>query len=307
MKNKTFILLMAAASTFAYGQQTTLKHFDPTVLIPVADTYVAPGGFLTGHNQYYDEEFAEKYEIQGMAKLHGISAIHLGTEGTPGTVAASYRAYTVAPTGMPQTVIAEKQVSYADVPVNGQLNTVLFTNPVNVTSTFFVSFRLGDYAHGGMGTKRIAVSHSPEGSRPESDFVNFGRTAIRWHSHGAAIWKDYRTENFSDATPAVYFSLFPIVELDGLSVVNFSKNGSVGAVYPNPSNGNFTVPIKTNSGGKVSFKLFDLSGKLVNETQTQLPAGKTDFKFSKENLQKGNYILMITTPDGNISQKVMIK
>lgn len=307
MKIKTFIFLLSAASGAVYGQQTTLQHFDPSVVTPIASAYGGAEGYLTGHNDYGDEEFAEKYEIQGNGMLHGISAIHLGQDGTPGSILASYRAYSVGSAGLPETALANKNVSYSAIPVNGQLTTVLFDNPVNVSSSFFVSFRLGDYLHGGLGTKRIAIAHSPEGTRPASDFTNFGRNVIRWHSHGAAVWKDYRTENFSDASPAIYFALFPLVELSSLAVVDFNKKGNVGAVYPNPSNGNFIVPVKTASGGSASFKLFDMSGKMIADKQANLSSGANEFKFSEENLQKGNYILLIKTPEGNVSQKVSIR
>lgn len=303
---KQITLLMAVASIAVTGQQTTLRHFDPMAITPIVESYV-DGGYLTGHNDYGDEEFAEKYEIQGTGKLFGVSAIHLGEDGTPGSIIASYRAYTVGSGGLPQSQIANKDVSYGNVPVNGQLSTVMFDSPVDISNNFFVSFRLGDYSHGGMGTKRIAISHSPDGTRPTSDLSIFGRNVIRWHSHGAALWKDYRTENFSDYNPAIHFSLFPIVELSSMSVVDFDKKGSVGAVYPNPSSGEFRVPIKTNSGGEAQFKLFDMSGKLVAERKTNLTSGKTDFVFSEEKLPSGVYILWIKTPEGTISQRVSIK
>ncbi len=298
---------MAAASSVVFGQQTTLQHFDPAVITPIVELYPNDLGYLTGNNEYGDEEFAEKYEIQGTGKLHGITAIHLGQDGTPGSITASYRAYSVGSNGLPETALANKNVSYADVPVDGQPNTTLFSSPVNVSGSFFVSFRLGDYAHGGLGTKKIAVSHSPDGSRPESDFEVYGRNVIRWHGHGAAIWKDYRTENFSDYSPAVYFSLFPIVELNDLAVIDFNGKGNVGAVYPNPSSGIFTIPVLSNLGGEAHFKLFDFSGKLVSEKKSKLSTGKTNYLFSDETLNPGNYILWIKTPEGNISQKISIK
>lgn len=306
MKKWTFTLFLASAFGMSFAQQTTLRHFDPSVTAPVVESYANNKGFLTGHNDYGDEEFGEKYEIQGVAKLLGVSAIHLGTDGTAGSVMASYRSYSVGDTGLPATLLSTKEVSYNMVPVNGQLNTVFFDAPVDVNNQFFVSFRLGDYSHGGLGTKRIAVSHSPDGSRT-SDLDVYGKNVIRWHSHGAAIWKDYRTENFNDYSPAIYFSLFPVVELSDMAVVDLNKKGSIGAVYPNPSQGFFKVPINSSAGGKVSLKLFDMAGKQVMERQQNVTLGKTEVVFSGENLEKGIYILSITTPDGAISQKVSIK
>lgn len=305
MRKQSFTLLLAVASCFALAQNTTLQHFDPSSTTPVVESYGTSQGYYTGHNSYGDEEFAEKYEISGSAQLVGVSAIHLGQDGT-GNLLAGYKAYTVGSDGLPASQLANKSVLYSEIPVNGTITTQLFSSPVNVTGSFFVSFNLGDYAHGGLGTKLIAVSHSPHGSRPASDLGVFGRNAIRFHSHGAPAWADYQTENFSNYSPAVYFALFPVVQLSGLSTVEFDKKGNVGAVYPNPSTGNFKVPVQSNAGGEAELKLFDMSGKLVSQKKERLSSGKIEIAFSNQNLQKGIYLLWIKTPEGAVSQKVII-
>lgn len=302
---KHFISLSTVLSIAVTGQQTMLKHFDPSVVIPVVESYDG-AGYLTGHNDYGDEEFAEKYEILGTAKLLGVAAIHRGEEGTPGSVLGSYRAYSVGTSGLPQNQLANKNFSYSEIPVDGQIKTVMFDQPADINSSFFVSFRLGDYSHGGLGTKRIAIAHSPDGTRPSSDLNVFGRNVIRWHSHGAATWKDYRTENFSDYEPAIHFALFPIVELGNMAVVDLNHKTSVGAVYPNPSKGNFNIPITSKVTGKTMLKLYDMGGKLISEKQTDLKVGSTDIRFEENQLKPGTYILLIQTSEGSISQKILI-
>ena len=76
--------------------------------------------------------------------------------------------------------------------------------------------------------------------------------------------KDYRTENTPNYQPAVYFSLFPIVELTPASIVVFGdQKGSVGSAYPNPSSlAEFNIPITSRNGGEVNIILYDLQGKL---------------------------------------------
>lgn len=309
MKNFFTISFVAFLLPFSFAQQTeTLQHFNPDEITPVVENYSSGQGYYTGHNHYNDEEFAEKYEIEGTGKVHGILAIHDGIEGTAGSLNASYRVFTVASNGLPQNSIASKSMSYGEIPVNGTFFNVEFTNPVNVAGQFFVSFNLGDYAHGGLGTKRIALTHAPHGTRPDSDFGVFGRNAIRWHTHGgSAVWKDYRTENFTSYEPAVYFSLFPIVELDPLSTIEFENNSNVGNVYPNPSNGEFQIPIRSQSSGIVKLSLLDMSGNVLSTQEINVTAANDSYTFSKRGLTPGVYLLYIETAEGSVVQRVIIK
>jgi hypothetical protein len=293
------------ASTLVFSQDI-ISHFDPEVITPVADTYPGGQGYFTGHNSYGDEEFGEKYEINGNGTVHGMVAIHAGEPGTS-TFNASYRLYSVAASGLPGTNLGNRSIPYNDIPIDEEPYTILFTNPIPVSDEFFVTFNLGDYSHGNPGTKKIALTHAPDGTRPATDFGVYGRNVIRWHSHGAPAWKDYRTENFQSYEPAVYFSLFPIVELEALSVIDFNQQANIGGVYPNPSTGYFTVPVYTTSGGEAIFQLFDITGKLIAEEKTNLSIGKTDYRFSQNKLNSGSYILLIRIPEGSISQKVIIK
>ncbi|MBT0607377.1 hypothetical protein [Aequorivita echinoideorum] len=155
----TGFTLLIGASLLAQDTQT-LEHFDTTSIAPITESYPNTDGYYTGHNAYGDEEFAEKYEIQGSAQVYGVMAIHEGEEGTS-ALNTSYRIYTVAANGLPGTPVASKNVPYNDVPVDGSMFTVDFTNPASVSGEFFVSFNLNDYVHGNLGTKKIAITHAP--------------------------------------------------------------------------------------------------------------------------------------------------
>lgn len=306
MKKNIFTSLALAFAVSAFSQEV-LQNFDPEVINPIVESFDDGSGYFTGHNDYGDEEFAEKYIIDGTGLVHGIVAIHAGEEGTS-TLNASYRIYNMAASGYPNSPLANKNIPYNDIPVDENPFTVNFDNPVEVSGEFFVSFRLGDYVHGNLGTKLIAITHAPDGTRPESDFEIFGRNVIRWHSHGATVWKDYRTENFSDYNPAIYLSLFPLVELESMSSIDLHGQGKIGAVYPNPSpNGEFNVKISNKTSGKTSLQLYDLTGKLIKEENFDLNASQDTFKLSAGQAKSGIYVLKITTPEGSIAQKVIIK
>lgn len=306
MKKNIFTSLALAFAVSAFSQER-LQNFNPEEITPVIESYPDGSGYMTGHNDYGDEEFAEKYIIEGSATVHGIVAIHTGEEGNS-ALNASYRIYNVAASGLPNSPIANKNIPYNDIPVDNNPFTVNFDNPVEVSGEFFASFRLGDYVHGNLGTKLIGLTHATDGTRTESDFEVFGRNVIRWHSHGATVWKDYRTENFEDYNPAIHLSLFPLVELDAMSNIDFHGQGKIGSVYPNPSsNGEFNVQILSKSNGKSRFQFYDLTGKLIKEEKFEVTSNQNNYKFSSGLTNAGTYILIITTPEGKVAQKVIIK
>ncbi len=305
MKKIFFSLIILSVPVYSYSQDT-LKHFNPFVDTPIIESYPSDEGYYTGHNVYGDEEFGEKYELSGSGTLLGMAVIHEGENGTS-QLNASYKAYGVATNGLPGGQLANKIIPYNNVLVDGSLSVVLFDTPVSVSGDFFVSLNLGDYLHDDPGTKRIALTHSTNGTRPASDFNVYGRNVVRWHSHdGDADWKDYRTEIFQSYQPAVYFSLFPIIELGSVSVINIDQTVSVASAYPNPSSGCFVIPISSN-GGRASFQLFDLSGKLVSETQRELSTGKNNYEYSTGDVERGEYILLINIPNGSVAQRVIIQ
>ena len=307
MKTSITALVLLAAATSAYAQAPdTLRHFDPQVNVPVADVFAGTDGYHTGHNAFGDEEFAEKYQVAGTRNVLGIVAIHRGVAGTS-THNASYRLYEVAGNGLPGTMKVDKSVPNNNIPVNGSPFVVLFNTPVSVTNTFFASFNLGDYSHSSPGTKMIALAHSPDGTRPASDLSVFGRNAIRWHSHGGAPeWYDYRTQNFTNYQPALHFALFPIMEATVTSVATLRGQAQISAAYPNPTSGAVTVPVTSQAGGKATFQLLDLQGKLISQEQAYLQPGQSHYRFTPGTAAAGTYILLIQIPEGGIAQKLTI-
>ena len=309
MKKFTFTLTLSIISAYVFAQDT-LKHFNFENITPIIETYTSNQGYFTGHNDYGDEEFAEKYEFSGTSNILGVIAIHQGISGNS-SMNASYKIYEVGENGLPSTELASKSVAYNSIPLDGSPNTVIFTNPVSISSDFFISFDLGDYIHNNPGTISIALTHSPDGTRPSSDFNFFGRNVIRWHdgSHNSnAVWKDYRTENFPGYQPAIYFSLFPILDMNSTSIVEFgNQQGNIGSIYPNPcSSGKFNIPITSKNGGKVNFTLFDLKGKIISKKHTSVSAGKTNYLYSDNKLMPNTYILLVESPEGSVAQRVII-
>ncbi|HCS20765.1 MAG TPA: hypothetical protein DIW47_09430 [Bacteroidetes bacterium] len=82
--------------------------------------------------------------------------------------------------------------------------------------------------------------------------------------------------------------------------------GSMIEVYPNPSNGAFTVKLDEQLGGKVSVQIVDALGKGV------FAAGAEAFVNGEANIDlshvtAGVYLIQLTTEQGSVSKRIVIK
>ena len=137
MKKFKISIILSIFPAYIFAQDT-LQHFNFDSITPIIETYTSNQGYYTGHNNYGDEEFAEKYEFTGTSNILGVIAIHQVVSGNS-SMNGSYKIYEVGGNGLPSTELASKSVAYNDIPVNGTPNTVIFTNPVSISSDFFIS------------------------------------------------------------------------------------------------------------------------------------------------------------------------
>jgi hypothetical protein len=61
-------------------------------------------------------------------------------------------------------------------------------------------------------------------------------------------------------------------------------------VYPNPSNGNFSLDIMSEQAGMVSYTITDILGRQVL-SQTQQVSSNTTLDINMESAQAGQYII----------------
>ncbi|NCO56454.1 MAG: T9SS type A sorting domain-containing protein, partial [Bacteroidetes bacterium] len=76
-------------------------------------------------------------------------------------------------------------------------------------------------------------------------------------------------------------------------------------IFPNPAN-NFINIIIHNVNNKAAIQLVDLFGKVISQNEITLNSNYTYKQLDVSNLQKGMYILKISSAKGIISKKVII-
>lgn len=78
-------------------------------------------------------------------------------------------------------------------------------------------------------------------------------------------------------------------------------------VYPNPATDFTTVQLNLTQSQNVQVALFDLQGKMVkNITETQLNTGEHNLRLDVSEVAAGNYIVMMQTENGKVSEKITI-
>ena len=259
------LLALAAPAALAQTAPDTLRHLPPGTDL-VAHEYAAPrSGYVLGHNSQRTEEYGERYRIEGTGRLVGVVAHLTGAVAHENHI-AEFNAYRVGANGLPDALLGKKQLFYGDLDLSGGPMIARFNTPVAMADSFFVTFNVGDYAHGGYDGDEIAVLAGPDGSREAGDLGAFGRNVVRLHNHGVRDWADLYTQNFTPI--ATHLALFPIVELEGATAGEdgpalVSMDLTLRAAYPNPARSAATLAFELAAPADVRVEVFDAAGRLV--------------------------------------------
>jgi len=77
------------------------------------------------------------------------------------------------------------------------------------------------------------------------------------------------------------------------------------SVLPNPSTGRLNLRYSGNKQAETTVKVYDTLGKLVGQKRLTLAPESTTPIFDLSSSPSGNYVLLITTDDGQIAKRVI--
>ncbi len=109
-----------------------------------------------------------------------------------------------------------------------------------------------------------------------------------------------------DATKSIMQS---IVSIPGgfVNVSTLAKVDNI-SIYPNPTSGKSTLSFNLIQDGNVRVTVMDYTGKLVSEvTNKTMNAGAQNVTINSDNIAPGNYIVVISTKDGNKAERLTVK
>jgi hypothetical protein len=81
------------------------------------------------------------------------------------------------------------------------------------------------------------------------------------------------------------------------SIPEIHNDGMAFDIYPNPSSGNFTLALNTNSDSKVSVKVYDVLGKTVYFQTANHLSGFETYTVNLDKMAEGMYLLEVRSEE----------
>ncbi len=181
----------------------------------------------------------------------------------------------------------------------------------NLNTDYYIAYSL-ETEKPDFSTQYPLTSQSSDFSKIGAKTNGFGigeyNKTVSTGSFAIPFWSDGR-KNTGDVN--IYMALIP---LDGneYTVGTYEINPvtdkiTVSDIYPNPSNGEFSVNVKLKNSSKLSFRLFDMNGKQVfYKKYNNALQGNQNYTVKVNDVISGAYILKINSDFGYAVRKVKI-
>jgi hypothetical protein len=78
-------------------------------------------------------------------------------------------------------------------------------------------------------------------------------------------------------------------------------------LYPNPSNGNYSIELKVEKNEKITISLFDLNGKIIDQINWNVIEGTNTLQPTWNNLASGVYLVKIVSETGEMNVKLVVE
>ncbi len=151
-----------------------------------------------------------------------------------------------------------------------------------------------------------AVTHQSDGTTPSGDSKSwtFDWTAPETGTGDVTFYAAFNAANGNGSTSGdvIYKTSYAVAE-HTVSVDEISSLENMVNIYPNPVTGHFYIDAKDIDVTEV--KLFNLSGRLILQN-TSFDSGSNIY-FQTDNLNAGNYHVVITTSNNQKISKSIIK
>lgn len=263
------------------------------------NTYAATSGGYVALSNAGVTETGQRFDLTGNASVTGV-LLWIYKKRKIGTAdAITINVYAANPAdGLPLgTSLGASGITTDDIDTTGgNINNIVLASPVPVTGNFIVSVTGLDVpgkddtlalvfngANDGMGEQRAVQKLAPA----------YGGM---WNKMNT-IWGTWN----SDAM------IIPIIDVTaGVNSVT-SKGLTLMGAYPNPTNEEYTtIKYSLKESSVVTSKVFDLAGRTIQESTSELNSGEHTVKVSVTNIPAGTYYYTVQTKGAQLTSKFSV-
>ncbi len=184
--------------------------------------------------------------------------------------------------GAPGTLLDSIYVPPVNV-VQGTWNVVPMSTPITINSGgFYVAWM--------MGGDGITIGQNQLAPISNRTYEVLGNAS------NPLAWADYRYRELEDLMINAVIRSTPV----GLTDVG---DAFFGQVFPNPSNGFIALPFSLNSSTTLSWKVTDLTGKLILKGLEEYQSGESMLQVDASSLNSGLYLLHLTDGERIVTRK----
>lgn len=245
-------------------------------------------GDVFGNNSFGELECAQKYYSSGTVDE---VIVWIGyAAGTSGSTSA--KIYSIdGTTKAPSTAIGTSAAVGMSSIVTTAFTAYAFSPAVTVSSAFAASVVFPTTT----GDTVSVVSNAMGCSTTDSlSWINF--PTVGWLSTPSAIGSNPNTDLW----------IFPVGTLTS-GINEYSTVGlSLLGAFPNPANEFTSLKYRIDAAGVVSTQVFDLTGRIIQQSSEKLNAGTHDVKISLKDLAPGNYYYTVKTGAAQLTSKFVV-
>lgn len=145
----------------------------------------------------------------------------------------------------------------------------------------------------------------------------YSATSYQWLLNGTPLVPSGQTQSYTPTQNGNYSVVLTnssgcsdtsnVISITNMSINNVSALEPFISVYPNPSNGQFTVNMDVIESSKLLITLYDVSGKAVHTEDLGGFSGKFNKTFNLTHLSAGVYTLNLVMDQGTARYKLIIR
>lgn len=263
-------------------------------------------GFVTGHNQFGDQGFAERFDNNSSIRVLSGFVFVVGSVTNPTDIGQFniYQPETADPLSKPGQQIGSTSLPYGQLNLDNDTEDAffLFENPPQVNGDFFAAFELSPYNIDNV-VDSLSILHTGDSTRALTDTL-VCRNVVKWDD---GSWHDFFQEE-----PGILFKLaiaviveFPEVTSNDDFIAN--RGLKLRPAYPNPAKDLVSLRISLDRPDDVAVQLYDLQGKEVySKNMGKLTEGEQTLELDLGDLGAGTYLYTIKTSEACLGSRLTI-